>query len=177
MFEEPAIAALFGKLMEKPHFVTVFSHVVLRHTPISEEFIDDLSNSLQLSAYEKQVLATEPWVYFSCHALSWEAFYPISRKWMQRSILSYLIKSRWQLDWPTRIVLGKDVLLKKSPEVSIYAFVTNIYIIFNHVLIIISPLCSVYICWYWLFFSLDWCVFKVSRERMQIVKVIPFFLS
>ena len=58
MFEEPAIAALFRKLMEKPHFVTVFSHVVLTHTPISEEFIDDLSNSLQLSAYEKNVLAT-----------------------------------------------------------------------------------------------------------------------
>ena len=71
MFVEPAIAALFGKLMEKPHFVTVFSHVVLTHTPISEEFIDDLSNSLQLSAYEKKVLnylinVTEPWVYFSC---------------------------------------------------------------------------------------------------------------
>lgn len=78
MFEEPAIAALFGKLMEKPHFVTVFSHVVLRHTPISEEFIDDLSNSLQLSSYEKQVL-------------------------------------------------GKDVFKKNCAEVSIYAFVTNIY--------------------------------------------------
>ncbi|PWA61469.1 hypothetical protein CTI12_AA378160 [Artemisia annua] len=53
MFVEPAIAALFRKLMEKPHFVTVFSHVVLTYTPISEEFIDDLSNSLQLSACEK----------------------------------------------------------------------------------------------------------------------------
>ena len=29
---------------------------------------------------------TEPWVYFSCHALSWEAFLPLSKKWMHRSI-------------------------------------------------------------------------------------------
>ncbi|XP_024989142.1 CCR4-NOT transcription complex subunit 1-like [Cynara cardunculus var. scolymus] len=49
---EPVVASLFRKLLEKPHFSMVFSGFV-RRTAISEEFLDVLSNTLQLSAYEK----------------------------------------------------------------------------------------------------------------------------
>lgn len=49
---EPVVASLFRKLLEKPHFSRVFSGFV-RRTTISEEFLDNLSSALQLSAYEK----------------------------------------------------------------------------------------------------------------------------
>ena len=34
---------------------------------------------------KKGTNVTKPWVYYSCHALSWEAFDPLSKKWMHRS--------------------------------------------------------------------------------------------
>ncbi|XP_076917682.1 uncharacterized protein LOC143577845 isoform X1 [Bidens hawaiensis] len=49
---EPLVASLFRKLLEKPQFSTVFSMAV-RPTAITEEFLDNLSVALQLSAYEK----------------------------------------------------------------------------------------------------------------------------
>lgn len=49
---EPVVASLFRRLLEKPHFSTVFS-VAVRSTAITEEFLDNLSVALQLSAYEK----------------------------------------------------------------------------------------------------------------------------
>ncbi|XP_024992566.1 CCR4-NOT transcription complex subunit 1 isoform X3 [Cynara cardunculus var. scolymus] len=49
---EPVVASLFRKMLEKPQFSTVFS-VSVRPTAITEEFLDNLSIALQLSAYEK----------------------------------------------------------------------------------------------------------------------------
>ncbi|KAL4562855.1 hypothetical protein LXL04_026886 [Taraxacum kok-saghyz] len=49
---EPVVASLFRKLLEKPQFSTVFQ-VSVRPTSITEEFLDNLSGSLQLSSYEK----------------------------------------------------------------------------------------------------------------------------
>nr|XP_043622240.1 CCR4-NOT transcription complex subunit 1-like [Erigeron canadensis] len=49
---EPVVASLFRKLFEKPQFSTVFT-VSVRPTSITEEFLDNLSVALQLSAYEK----------------------------------------------------------------------------------------------------------------------------
>lgn len=46
------LASLFRKLLEKPQFSTVFS-VSVRTITITEEFLDNLSVALQLSAYEK----------------------------------------------------------------------------------------------------------------------------
>ncbi|PWA71711.1 CCR4-Not complex component, Not1, C-terminal [Artemisia annua] len=44
--------SLFGKLLGKPQFSTVFS-LSIRPTSVTEEFLDNLSVALQLSAYEK----------------------------------------------------------------------------------------------------------------------------
>jgi len=49
---EPVVASVFRKLLEKPQFSTVFSMSV-RPTTITEEFLDNFSAALQLSAYEK----------------------------------------------------------------------------------------------------------------------------
>ncbi|PWA89109.1 transcription regulator [Artemisia annua] len=49
---EPVVASLFRKLLEKPQFSTVFS-LSIRPTSVTEEFLDNLSVALQLSAYEK----------------------------------------------------------------------------------------------------------------------------
>ncbi|KAI3764755.1 hypothetical protein L2E82_14771 [Cichorium intybus] len=49
---EPAVASLFRKLMEKPYFCKVFSGLV-KHIPISKEFLDNLSTAMQLSPFEK----------------------------------------------------------------------------------------------------------------------------
>lgn len=49
---EPLVASLFRKLLEKPQFSTVFTMAV-RPTAITEEFLDNLSVALQLTAYEK----------------------------------------------------------------------------------------------------------------------------
>ncbi|KAI3681521.1 hypothetical protein L6452_36320 [Arctium lappa] len=49
---EPVVASLFRKMLEKPQFSTVF-YVSVRPTAITEEFLDNLSIALQLSAYEK----------------------------------------------------------------------------------------------------------------------------
>ncbi|XP_071698546.1 uncharacterized protein [Rutidosis leptorrhynchoides] len=49
---EPVVTSLFRELLEKPNFSTVFSMSVRPET-ITEEFLDNLSVALQLSAYEK----------------------------------------------------------------------------------------------------------------------------
>ncbi|XP_076942862.1 uncharacterized protein LOC143612873 [Bidens hawaiensis] len=49
---EPVLASIFRKLLEKPQFSTVFSMSV-RPEVITEEFLDNFSAALQLSAYEK----------------------------------------------------------------------------------------------------------------------------
>ncbi|KAI3693882.1 hypothetical protein L1987_76837 [Smallanthus sonchifolius] len=49
---EPVVASLFRKLLEKPQFSTVFSMSV-RPATITEEFLDNLSVALQLTAHEK----------------------------------------------------------------------------------------------------------------------------
>ncbi|KAI7742072.1 hypothetical protein M8C21_030078 [Ambrosia artemisiifolia] len=49
---EPVVASVFRKLLEKPQFSTVFSMSV-RPIVITEEFLDNFSAALQLSAYEK----------------------------------------------------------------------------------------------------------------------------
>lgn len=49
---EPVVASIFRKLLEKPQFSTVFAMSV-RPAVITEEFLDNFSAALQLSAYEK----------------------------------------------------------------------------------------------------------------------------
>ncbi|KAK9049274.1 hypothetical protein SSX86_031758, partial [Deinandra increscens subsp. villosa] len=49
---EPVFASIFRKLLEKPQFSTVFSMSV-KQTALSEDFLDNFSAALQLSAYEK----------------------------------------------------------------------------------------------------------------------------
>ncbi|KAI3741197.1 hypothetical protein L1987_58865 [Smallanthus sonchifolius] len=49
---EPVVASIIRKLLEKPQFSTVFSMAV-RPTAITEEFLDNFSVALHLSAYEK----------------------------------------------------------------------------------------------------------------------------
>ncbi|GJX80330.1 F-box/kelch-repeat protein SKIP11-like protein [Tanacetum coccineum] len=57
---------------------------------------------------------TGPWVYFSCHALSWEAFDPLSKKWMHLPMINadevFELSDKESMSAGTELlVLGKDV--------------------------------------------------------------------